>query len=130
MKRYIWDTGAISLFFMDHPKIKHHMREIVDNKALGYVPTITLSEFYYKTWQKFGKQAAQVRTITISNLMEEIALEPVDKFEIGELKIKNSQLSIVDAVILTLSRKHNATLLTTDTPLSKVKGYSAIKLKY
>ena len=130
MKRYIWDTGAISLFFMDHTKIKNYMREIVENKAMGYVPIIILSEFYYKTWQKFGQQAAQIRTITISDIMGEIVLEAEDKFEVGELKIKNPELSMVDTIILTLSRKYGATLLTTDTPLSKVKGYSTIKVKY
>jgi len=130
IKKYIWDTGALSLFFMNHKKTKSIMLEITDSKAQGFVPVIVLSEFYYKTWQKFGEQAAEVRTISLTDVLEEITLTSEDKFEIGELKIKNSELSIVDAIILTLTNKYGATLLTTDKPLTKVKGYTTLKLTY
>ncbi len=129
-KKFIWDTGAISLFFMDHKKAKSLMQDIVDSRSIGYVPLIVLSEFYYKTCQKFGEQAAQIRTLALLEILEEITMTSDDKFEVGELKVKNSELSMVDAVILTLTERYRATLLTTDEPLTRVKGYKILKLDY
>ena len=129
-KKFIWDTGALSLFFMDHGKAKSIMQDIVNSKIQGFVPLIVISEFYYKTWQKFGKQAAEVRTISILDILEEISIQSDDKFDVGELKIKNPELSIVDAIILTLSDRYKGTLLTTDTPITEVKGYKTMKLIY
>lgn len=129
-KKFIWDTGALSLFFMGHSKAKSIMLDIQNSKAQGFVPLIVISEFYYKTWQKFGKQAAEVRTISILDILEEITMTSEDKFDVGELKIKNPELSMVDAIILTLSDKYRATLLTTDTPITEVKGYTTKKFAY
>lgn len=129
-KNFIWDTGALSLFFMNHSKAKSIMQDIMNSEVQGFVPLIVISEFYYKTWQKFGKQAAEVRTISILDILEEISMQSEDKFDVGELKIKNPELSMVDAIILTLSDRYKATLLTTDTPITEVKGYKTIKLIY
>lgn len=130
IKKYMWDTGALSLIFMNHNKAKSILQDIIHSKAVGYVPVIVLSEFYYKTWQKFGQQAAELRCISITDHMKEIELKSEDKFNVGELKVKNTELSIVDAVILTLSDKLGTTLLTTDQPLSKIRGYACVKLNY
>ena len=130
IKKYIWDTGALSLFFMNHQKTKLIMQDISKSQAKGQVPLVVLSEFYYKTWQKFGEQAAKIRIISILEILEEVTLTSEDIFEVGELKVKNSELSMVDAIILTLTNKHGAILITTDTPITMVKGYTTIKLTY
>ena len=130
IKKYIWDTGALSIFFAGNKMTKQKYKEIIKKKALGYVPTLVLSEFYYKSWQKFGQQAAEMRTISVSETMEELTLEIGDKFDVGELKVKNPELSIVDAVIMTLADRVGATILTTDGLITKEKGYSSIKLDF
>ncbi len=82
------------------------MEDISRSQAKGYVPLVVLSEFYYKTWQKFGEQVAKIRIISILELLEEVTLTSEDKFEVGELKVKNSELSMIDAIILTLTNTH------------------------
>lgn len=128
---YIWDTGALTLFFADHDEAKTLMREVKSGQSNGLVPSLILSEFYYKTWQKFGNQAAQVRTISLrENLLEILELENDDIFQIGELKIKNNVLSLADCVILTIAKRTKSTILTTDDPLNAIAGVKSKKLDF
>ena len=130
MTAYIWDTGALTLFFVQHAKAKKIMKEIVSGHHQGFVPRIVLTEFFYKTWQKFGEQAAQIQTINTKEVLTEIATNEEDIFRIGALKVKNPLLSMVDATILHLSKKVSATILTTDQAICDVYGYRSQKLIY
>lgn len=131
MKTYLWDTGALSLFFANQSKTVSIMKKIFDKKCNGIVPTIVLAEFYYKSWHKFGEKAAQMRIINLRERgLQEVQFDSDDIYKIGGLKVRNNQLSIVDSIILTLSKKHKATILSTDTPLTKITGYNIIKLNY
>ncbi len=67
MKLYIWDTGALSLYFASHKEAKKLMQQIEKGTAIGYIPTSILAEYYYKAIQKYGKKAAQIHVITLMN---------------------------------------------------------------
>lgn len=131
MKRYLWDTGALSLFFANHQEAVSLMKGVRSGESWGGIPTIVLVEFYYKTWQKFGERAAQMRVINLKEYgLEEIQFDGSDIYKIGGIKVRDNKLSIVDSVILALAKKSKATILTTDTPISNVSGYKVKKLEY
>ncbi|OYT52987.1 MAG: hypothetical protein B6U76_09090 [Desulfurococcales archaeon ex4484_217_2] len=81
-------------------------------------------EIYYKTEEKLGEETAITwfnriaysKDLTISPINLELSLRA------GEIKAKYKKLiSIVDAVIIALAEKENATLITTDKRLKEVK---------
>ena len=115
MKKYIWDTGALALFFADHIKAKKIMQNIENENAIGYIPTSILAEYYYKAIEKYGKQGAQVQIITLTNsTLKEITLNNQYIFKIGELKVKYHKLSYIDRLVISLGIQEKPTLLTTD----------------
>ncbi len=127
----IWDTGALSLFFADHTEAKGYMQQITVHKSIGYIPRLILAEFFYKTCQKLGKKVAQIRLVALRQVP--IIEEPISEEEvlgIGMLKVKHSNLSLADCVLVQLAKKHHATILTTEKPITTVKGIKAKKFSY
>jgi predicted nucleic acid-binding protein len=127
----IWDTGALSLFFADHSEAKRYMQQITIKKSVGYIPRLILAEFFYKTCQKLGKEVAQIRLVALRQvpIIEEVISEE-EVLGIGMLKIKHSNLSLVDCVLVQLAKKHHATILTTENPITTIKGIKARKFSY
>ncbi len=127
----IWDTGALSLFFANHPETKGYMQQIVVHKSIGYIPRLVLAEFFYKTCQKLGKRVAQIRLVALRQVP--IIEEPISEEEvlgIGMLKVKHSNLSLADCVLIQLAKRYDATILTTEKPITTVKGIKAKKIPY
>ena len=129
--KYVWDTGALSLFFADHSDAKSLMRKITGGQARGHVPRIILAEFFYKTCQKLGKQVAEIRITALrhSDIIEE-PLEENDIVHTGMLKIKYPELSLADCVVANLGIKHKATVVTTEKEMTGIEGLKVIKLDY
>lgn len=131
MKKYIWDTGALSLYFAAHKEVKRIMREIEQGKVIGYIPTSILAEYYYKAIEKYGKKAAQVQIITLMNsVLKEITISRENVFKIGELKVKYHKLSYIDSLVITLGLQKKAILLTTDGYIRDTKLIKTIKFDY
>lgn len=131
MKKYIWDTGALSLYFASHKRAKDLMLEIESGKAVGYIATSIVAEYYYKAIQKYGKQAAQIQVITLMNSkLEGITLSRENIFKIGELKVKYHKLSFIDSVVVTLGLENKAMLVTTDEYIRDIKIIKTIKLDF
>ncbi len=127
----VWDTGALSLYFADNKELKEYMRKIVSKKIKGYVPRLILAEFFYKTCQKLGKEIAQIRLVALRQapIIEE-SLDEVDVFGVGMLKIKHSNLSLADCVLIQLGKRHHATILTTEKEITKIKDVKTKKISY
>ena len=127
----IWDTGALSLFFANNPEAREYMQQIVAHKSIGYIPRLILAEFFFKTCQKLGKEVAQIRLVALRQVP--IIEEPISEEEvlgIGMLKVKHSNLSLADCVLIQLAKRHQATILTTEKPITTVKGIKAKKILY
>ncbi|MHA1971923.1 MAG: PIN domain-containing protein [Candidatus Hodarchaeales archaeon] len=127
----VWDTGALSLYFADHPEVKEYMRQIIKAKRRGYIPRLILAEFFYKTTQKFGKQVAQIRLVALRQIpIIEEPMTEVDVLGIGLLKVKHRRLSLADCVIVHLAEKRRAMILTTEEEITKLKGVKAKKILF
>lgn len=107
------------------------MNEIKSGKSTGYLPQLVISEFYYKTCQKFGEQAALLRTKAIrDSMLEEYILTEKDTYVVGKAKLEYSFLSIVDAVVFATSKATKSTVITSDSDFQKIKGLKVKKLEY
>lgn len=131
MKSYVWDTGAISLFYAGNEAAVKIMRDIVSGKSKGYIPQLVFSELYYKSWQVFGEQTALLRTITLrESPLDEYILDEKDTYVVGKTKLDYSFLSMIDSVVIATAKSTNSTIITSDGDFLKVKGVKSKKLDY
>ena len=88
-------------------------------------------EFYYKTHQKFGRDVDQNRLVSIhqKNFIES-AIEQSDIIKIGIIKVKYPKLSLVDCTLANIGLVKNATVVTTEEPITKVEKLRVIKLDF
>ena len=131
MKSYVWDTGALSLFFSGNEIAMKLIEENRSEKSKGYIPQLIFSEFYYKTWQKFGEQAALIRTKTLrESEIEEYFLNERDTYVVGKMKLDYPFLSIIDAIVVATAKANYSTIVTTDGDFLKIKGIKVKKIEY
>lgn len=125
MKRFIIDTGALSLFFLGDKRVSPYFQQLQDGLAEGFMTSVNLAEFFYKVCQRLGRETAilwchQTRTIlsiveTNESLTQKAGLE----------KCRKSTFSLADSFALALAREIKGTLLTTDSELEKVRDIDA-----
>ncbi|MBC7130093.1 PIN domain-containing protein [Candidatus Bathyarchaeota archaeon] len=111
------------------------MKKLFDNVAAervaGYTCEVNMAEFYYKTCEKFGKDAAEVRSTSIrhSKLIVLTMNERLTRTA-GRIKcIYKGKLSLADAYVLAAAKTYGATLITTDSQLAELKLVPAKLLK-
>jgi len=127
---YVFDTGAFALFFGGYQPIKPFFDEVFRGDCLGVTCTLLLCEFWYKTCEKLGKDAANdfyERIITSE-------IQVVDKLETAkvaaELKCKyRKQFSFVDCHALSLAKLYSGKLVTTDSAFKNVDEVEVIYIK-
>lgn len=131
IKNYVWDTGALFQFFAENQKAIDLMRKIENGKSNGYIPQLVYSEFYYKTWQKLGRQAALIRVNTLRNsILKEYILTEADTLIIGKAKLDYSFISMVDGIVYATAKAKKSTIITTDSDFIKIKDIKVIKLDF
>ncbi|MDP2901219.1 MAG: PIN domain-containing protein [Candidatus Bathyarchaeota archaeon] len=118
----VLDAGILNLFFVRDARVFPYFRRISGGDAIGHVAGINLSEFYYKTCQTLGRQTADTRF----NLLIESEIEVVEDPELDrqagiEKCRRELDLSLADCYALTLTKRVNGLLLTTDSELGKTK---------
>jgi len=121
--RFVFDAGAIALYFGGDEEIRPHFVGALAEKGVGYVCEINLAEFYYKTAEKLGLEAAETRHLMIRNSKLEIISPNEETTRIAsrlKLKYKN-QLSLADCYALATTKVLKATLITTDSIINNVK---------
>lgn len=127
----MFDTGAITLFYANHKEVVEIYKKVQSQEVRGIVPKLILSEYFYKTWQIFGRQAAELRTNAFRNssvVVCEMADE--DIFNAGKYKVRNSALSIADCIAIACAEREGAIILTTESEMKKLKQVKVRKLVY
>ena len=86
-----------------------------------FISSVNLTEFYYKTCQKLGRQAADMRYYQIKRTLLHVVGDDDLSRTAGLEKCRQAlNLSLADCFALALARRQNGLLLTTDRELSKV----------
>ncbi|MCL4518232.1 MAG: PIN domain-containing protein [Thaumarchaeota archaeon] len=120
-KKLVVDTGALALFFMGDTRIKPYFDAIEAKRAVGYMCSVNLAEYGYKTCQKLGSDTAHLRYQQIHTLLQQVEIDYHLSQAAADEKCRNNSLSLVDSFALALARNLKATLLTTDSELGKSK---------
>jgi predicted nucleic acid-binding protein len=113
------------------PQIKEYFDQLEDGQKNGFMSSVNLSEFYYKTCQALGREVAQLRyyqsrrtSLVIIETDEELSkLAGVEKCR------HRMKLSLADCYALALARQFKSTILTTDRELASVDGVSTLLFK-
>ena len=130
-KRFLWDTGALFLFFGGHDVCNEKMHEIEEGSSIGFIPRPVLIEFHYKTMEKLGKRIAAYQFSLLresTNTIIDYDLDDVPA--IASLKVRYKQLSYVDSIVCHLAITHRARIITSDGDFEKVKGVKTFKIQY
>jgi len=117
------DTGAILLYFAGDNRIKELFDHITTGKAEAYTSEVNIAEFYYKTCEKFGREVADIRNLSIRH--SKINILGIDgKLTriAGSIKCAyRDKISLADAYTLAATKVLGGTLITTDHQLAELK---------
>lgn len=121
MTSFVFDTGAISLFFADDDRLRRLVGSIHEGKDEGSLSSVTLAEFYYKTCQRLGREVATLWSRQLSERLDVIAADVELSTAAGLEKCRNNGLSLAGCYALALTKRLHGLLLTTDSELAKAK---------
>ena len=129
--RYIFDAGALALYFAGNDEVKDYFNEVFDTKVEGFVLDINLAEFYYKTAEVLGLEVAEIRYRMVRNseLKQLSAMGEVTR-EAAIVKLKNkNKLSLADSFLIAEAEDLNAKIITTDKSIKEVATKRTIYIK-
>ncbi len=121
MTSFVFDTGALSLFYADDERLRPLVDKIHGERAQGLLSSVTLCEFYYKTCQSLGRDVATLWSRQLSERMQVVGADLELSLSAGLEKCRNNKLSLADSYALALSKRVGGILLTTDSELAKSK---------
>lgn len=126
-RSYVFDAGAISLFYAGAKAVKPYFDRVHSGRARGFVSEVNLAEFYYKTAEKTGMTTAELRYVQVRR--SKIRCVPPDE-EITRRaavwKVRRRDLSLADCFALATREGKAETLLTTDSPLKDAGGRTVV----
>ncbi len=116
MKRYVFDAGALTLFFAGDEQLRSHRGEIASGRADAHANPVNVTEFYYKAISALGRQTAESWFYRL--LASGIDIPPIpaeSAREVGQLRVKYAnRLSLADCFAIEQASSLKAILLTTD----------------
>ena len=121
MTSFIFDTGALSLFYANDERLRPLVDKVHGARAEGLLCSVTLAEFYYKTCQSLGRDVATLWSKQLSERMQVLEADLELSLSAGLEKCRNNRLSLADSYALALTKRVNGILLTTDSELAKSK---------
>ena len=76
-KKYVFDAGVVALYFSGHKESKLYFDDVIKKRAYGYICEVNLAEYYYKSLQKLGVEATEIRYISLRNSLTVISPDEV-----------------------------------------------------
>ena len=122
-KNTVIDTGGLTLFFTGDPRVRTYFDDIEKGRTNGYVTSVTLSEFYYKTCQKMGEEVSRLWYHQCRDLLHILETSSDLSLMAGREKCHrgSANLSLADCFALAAAKILSGTLVTTDHELAKIK---------
>jgi len=120
--KYVIDVGVLALYFAGDLRVKKYFDEIFQGISEGYLCEVNLAEFYYKTAEKLGVDAADIRyeAIRASPIKQIPAGDEITR-EAGRIKLKyRGKISLADAFLIALTHQVEGIALTTDLIIKEI----------
>jgi len=124
MRRYVLDSYAMIAYFEDEPgadRVSQVLRQLVQGKARGFMSVVNWGEVYYNTMRE--QEVVEAEKVILQLDKFPIQLVEADKdlaYEAAKLKAKY-RVAYADCFAVALSVKLNASLVTGDRELKKLK---------
>ena len=136
MKRYLFDTNAISLWFNDAipEKWKRQWNEIKIGKSKLILFEQLISETYYKNMKTHSKKNCKNKIFWLKSLPNNYiyGIEDKDALNAGDIKVQYNDydLSLVDCFLITIAKTNGAEIFTTDHSVRDVARKMKINVNY
>jgi len=120
MKKYLFDTNVYSLIFSESvpEKWTRYWKEVRSKKKKLIIFEMLISEIFYINSSDYGFKTMREKLELIKHLpgSEIVNITNADAFQAAEYKVTLHRfgISLVDSYILTIARKQNARVVTTD----------------
>lgn len=119
----VFDTGVLYLYFVGDNNVKQIFHEIKQGLCDGFTLEANTAELYYKTCENFGRDVALIRykSVRQSSL---VVTSPDEGLSLNAGQIKaayGNKLSLVDAYVISLTRRVRGILYTTDARIHDLK---------
>ena len=112
----------LTLFFSGENTVRNFFVDFERGRINGFVTSVNLSEFYYKTCQKMGEEVAK---IWYYQCRERLSILETDRelclLSGKEKCLSGANFSLADCFAIAAARRLKGTLLTTDPELAKIK---------
>ena len=135
MKRYLFDTNAISLWLDNKVPEKwiRPWKEIKMGNGNLILFEQLISETYYKNIPKYGKKKCKEKIMWLKNLPNKYlhTINNKDAFNAGDIKNEyKNKLSLVDCFLITIAKAKNAKIFTTDYSMRDIARKMKINVDY
>jgi len=102
--------------------VRSFFYDIEMGRRRGFVTSVNLAEFYYKTCEKIGEEAARTRYYQCRDLLEIMETDRDLTLSAGKEKCRRrGNLSLADCFAIAASNIKRGTLLTTNPELAEIK---------
>jgi predicted nucleic acid-binding protein len=132
-RNIVIDTGALTLFFSGESSVRSYFLDFERGRRNGFVTSVNLSEFYYKTCEKTGEDVARLWYYQCRERLEILETDNELCLLSGKERCHSGgahNLSLADCFALAATKRLNGTLLTTDPELAKIKGIDVKFFKF
>ena len=129
--RYVIDAGALALYFAGDERVKGYIDQILRGEAEGYICEVNLAEFYYKTAEKLGLEAADIRYESVRNSpIKQVPAAGELTREAAKIKLTHKRrVSLADAYLIALTKQVKGKAVTTDPTIKEILRDKCILLK-
>lgn len=126
-----FDVGALSLYYAGNEKVRHYFDDVSSKLKTGFMSEVNLAEFYYKTAEKYGLDAAETwYMLTRRSRIIIVAPDEVITREAAKLKLRyRKKLSLADCFAISTAINNHCTLITTDNKIKEVKEVATVYLE-
>ena len=117
MKRYVFDSYALLAFLEDEKGadlVEKALREVVANKARGFLSVINWGEIYYSIMREQGQGEAEAILTHVSNYPLELVEVDLDLAKVAARLKGRYPIAYADCFAAALAKKNKAVVLTGD----------------
>lgn len=122
-RSFVFDTGALYLYFAGEKNLRQLFQDIERGFSDGFTSEQNAAELYYKTCENLGRDTALIRYKSLRESSLNV-MAPDDGLSLSAGQIKcahRSRLSLVDAYVISLTKRVRGTLYTTDPRIRDLK---------
>src|SRR2546428_13241413 len=105
MTSFVFDTGALSLFYADDERLRPLIDKIHGGGARGLLSSVKLCEFYYKTCQSLGRDVATLCSRQLGERMQVVGAVLDLSLSAWMVKCRNNIISLTDSIEFALSMR-------------------------